>query len=689
MELGNLPRLICGPILRRVDDSSVTVWLVLRREDTDPAQSPVELKVSKRGGSVVMTGSCLPMTLDQLHIVTVCATGALVPGESYDYRLRYRSQSIFADPAEESECNFVYMPTKLEDVRVVHASCRKPDGEGHDAMAALQREIQAGRVERPHLLLLTGDQIYADGVAGPLLFLIMDAVRVLLGGLTDLATEEDEEDVLPYSRIPLLEKAKIRHSYKPDCHLVSFQEYLLMHLFVWSEALWGSELPTVTEADTRMEEFDGSLIVRGKLDEYTKKWDRECARLRQFRADLPDVRRLLRSTPTLMIFDDHEVTDDWRLNEKWIKDVLGTPLGRRIELNALLAYILAQASGNHAEYFNLLIAKIFRGNDVAAWRQRDAKQPGAGLATLLGWEELRLQQMSGDSPSIKFHYHVELPACHVVALDTRTRRTFDRGEYASLIGLTHMADEIAGAMDLKPLLLVSPSPLFGHIVTEVVQATLAEDGDLNHDVYEWLDPESMRRIPADQFDPLLNVDAEAWALESQARIDLVRQLCNEWKLAPFIVVLSGDIHYAYTASVSLEQPAKKKIVQLTSSAILNREGKSDALAFVRPDVLPGWTSASKALKRFEGNLRYTLEMHKATIETGWSGTPYLARLFFSLFTIPGKVEQVKHRLRPHDLYVCGQNNVGVISFSQPGQLTHTLFTESLGDPAYLKWTVPL
>ena len=73
--------------------------------------------------------------------------------------------------------------------------------------------------------------------------------------------------------------------------------------------------------------------------------------LAKFREATPFVRRALANTPTFMIFDDHEVTDDWNMNKQWADDVYSKPLGKNIVRNGLLAFALFQAWGNDPESF--------------------------------------------------------------------------------------------------------------------------------------------------------------------------------------------------------------------------------------------------------------------------------------------------------------------------------------------------
>ena len=58
------------------------------------------------------------------------------------------------------------------------------------------------------------------------------------------------------------------------------------------------------------------------------------------------MRRALANVPTYMVFDDHDVTDDWNLGRAWRDRVFTSPLGRRIVMNALVAYAVFQDWGN-------------------------------------------------------------------------------------------------------------------------------------------------------------------------------------------------------------------------------------------------------------------------------------------------------------------------------------------------------
>ena len=61
---------------------------------------------------------------------------------------------------------------------------------------------------------------------------------------------------------------------------------------------------------------------------------------------VPRARRLLANIPSFMIFDDHEVTDDWNITPRWAKQTRANALGRAVIRNALVACTVFQSWGN-------------------------------------------------------------------------------------------------------------------------------------------------------------------------------------------------------------------------------------------------------------------------------------------------------------------------------------------------------
>src|SRR4029077_5694127 len=104
---------------------------------------------------------------------------------------------------------------------------------------------------RPHQLLLTGDQIYADDVAASLLMVLSDAAHVLLGWKEQLRHDDqgskaDVDKLLPFLRRDPLEAAGFT-SEDLDGQLLSLGEYLCMYIMVWSDVLWPADMPAFSD----------------------------------------------------------------------------------------------------------------------------------------------------------------------------------------------------------------------------------------------------------------------------------------------------------------------------------------------------------------------------------------------------------------------------------------------------------
>jgi hypothetical protein len=69
-------------------------------------------------------------------------------------------------------------------------------------------------------------------------------------------------------------------------------------------------------------------------------------KLRRFLDDVPRVRRALANVATYMVFDDHEVCEDWNITAGWVTKVRGNALGRQVLRNGMAAYAVFQAWGN-------------------------------------------------------------------------------------------------------------------------------------------------------------------------------------------------------------------------------------------------------------------------------------------------------------------------------------------------------
>jgi hypothetical protein len=322
---------------------------------------------------------------------------------------------------------------------------------------------------RPHQLLLTGDQIYADDVSDAMSLMLSDAGDILLGWTEQYPSfngmQRPVTDLHPELRARLLhyvEGAGFTSSKEPlNYHLFGLGEYLTMYLFVWSDVLWPSgaaTMPTFEElaAEFRrrisaidLEELKGAIegLPESRREPIKKAGDA----LQEFRKTLPMVRRTLANIPSYMIFDDHEVTDDWNMTRQFCSRVYGSELGLRIIQNALVAYSLCQHWGNVPENFlpaettppvgslrpgasllGLLDTPQPMTENAFQQKAADYDRVSKDIRKLLAVHDAAAVRGRADSAvyhdpdSLRYDFTVEGPSHQVIFTDTRTWRAFPK-----------------------------------------------------------------------------------------------------------------------------------------------------------------------------------------------------------------------------------------------------------------------
>ena len=175
-------------------------------------------------------------------------------------------------------------------------------------------------------------------------------------------------------RRPILECEGRLSSSDLASHLVSLGEYCAMYLAVWSSAVWEMEgdkpklapvedvfavpgvdpLPQLWDLHACFTEPRPHRSVPGEVNAALEKLRPGKAQgiqndhdtLEVLFQSLPRVRRALANIPTYMIFDDHDVTDDWNITRAWRDRVHTAPLGRSVLIASLVSYALFQDWGN-------------------------------------------------------------------------------------------------------------------------------------------------------------------------------------------------------------------------------------------------------------------------------------------------------------------------------------------------------
>jgi hypothetical protein len=539
------PEVLAGPLLRRAEPSRVLVWLatsvplavdgeVVALDRPDGAARPP--RVGGGGGRRVRLGPRLFVHL--LDMRPDPATGRFPTDRLLGYDLTLRAEDAGGRPPRRlADLGLLDGPRRitvgglalpsfflrgeLPATNLLHGSCRLLHGHGEDALLAAEEllaETARDLERRPGALMLTGDQIYGDEVAGPLLRHLTRLGAELLG--PDDTTSVP--GVPPLDEIPLYDRQQLAAelgvtSSKASNHLLSLGEFAAMYLVAWDEDNWPEELPSAAESAAAC--AGGRMTASQRRQHAT-----ELAGLEQARRALPAVRRVLANIPTYMIFDDHDVTDDWNLTREWREQVWNSPGGRRMVANALAAYWAFQGWGNAPDDFDDRLIEVIQAG------------PGDARFDRALWSFDRWSYLAPTGPPI-------------LVLDTRTQRAFDseRGA-ARLLGdaelrrVRQLAAE-AGVRPPGPLILVSATPVYGLELQERRQKFLA-----------------------DKLGPY-EIDFETWHSNLAGLCDLLRLLIEDLGLRR-CVVLSGDVHYGLNVRATFSHAGEVlSIAQLISSGL--------------------------------------------------------------------------------------------------------------------------
>ncbi|MGP3979704.1 alkaline phosphatase D family protein [Streptomyces sp. KR80] len=508
--------LLLGPLLRYVDETSATVWVETGR--------PCTVEVVCEGG----TGRGVARTWEIAgHHYALATVVGLRPGTATPYRVlldgvevwpgtddRYPPSTIRTLPAPEANTSpsGPSGPTGREPtLRVAFGSCRwaaPPSDAGHDPVGPDALDTLATRIaadpdgERPDILVLLGDQVYADETS--------TAIRQWLGARRDL-------------REP------------PGNQVADFEEYTRLYYESW-------------------------------LD--------------------PDVRWLFSNVPSCMIFDDHDVIDDWNTSATWLEKMRTAPWWEERVVSGLMSYWVYQHLGNlsPAELMaDPLFAEVRAARDGTALLREFATRADA------------------DPLFTRWSYRRDLGRARLLMVDTRAARVLTEDQRAMLDDREwawlreQVPDGGPGAYD--HLLIGSSLPwLLPPAIDDVERWNAAlcagERGPRWARIAEKLrqlgDLEHWSAFPR-SFDALTELIARAGRGSSESG----EGPGGDGGPAT-VCVLSGDVHHAYVAEPQWpegEEPAAR-VLQLTCSPVHNSVPASMKLGFRF-----GWSRAGRWLGR--------------------------------------------------------------------------------------------
>ncbi|MFI6348782.1 alkaline phosphatase D family protein [Streptomyces sp. NPDC050560] len=480
-----------GPLLRYVDGTSATVWV----EASEPCTATVRAAAD---GSAL--GSARTFHVAG-HDYALVAVEGLAPGTVTPYEVVLDDAAVWPPRHDTLPPPEIRTPAPGAEVRVAFGSCRwaapptgGSDPVGPDALDALAARLTAvgGDAAPPDLLVLLGDQVYAD-------------------------------ETSPDTRAWLAKRRDL--SKAPGDQVADFEEYTRLYHESW-------------------------------LD--------------------PEVRRLLATTPVCMVFDDHDVIDDWNTSARWQAEIRAEPWWRERILSGLMSYWVYQHIGNLSPA-ELAADPVYKTVSTA----RD------------GTEALRafVSDADADPTAARWSYRRDVGRTRLVMVDSRAARVLDEQERA----MVHPGE----AAWVREQIMDSPGS-YDHLLIGTSLPWLLPPLIHQAEVWDAALCRGVRGARWARFGEWLRryADLEHWGAFT-ASFDWLTELIDEAGSAgggaapATICVLSGDVHHAYVAEPSWRRegaaPAAR-VLQLTCSPVHNSIPSSMKWGFRF-----GWSRPARAL----------------------------------------------------------------------------------------------
>ncbi|MGW0246776.1 alkaline phosphatase D family protein [Nocardia goodfellowii] len=272
----------------------------------------------------------------------------------------------------------------------------------------------------------------------------------------------------------------------------------------------------------------------------------------------PEIRWLMSTTPTSMIFDDHDVRDDWNTSRTWRAQMAEKPWWRSRIRAGLASYWVYQHLGN-------LGRDELERNDL----YREITKAGTDVQQLLeDFAEQADKEVDGRKPT-RWSYRRDFGRIRLLVIDTRSGRILD-GQRLMVGDEEFDWIEANAAGDLDHLLIGSSLPwLMPHAVSHL--QSLNERAASLPGLRGRLG-EKVRQVADLEHWPAFRVSFERLS-------GLIQRLGTAPDAPSTICVLSGDVHHSYAARAEYPEPTKSEVLQLVCSPVHNDPPKQYHLLF--------------------------------------------------------------------------------------------------------------
>ncbi|TPG13985.1 alkaline phosphatase family protein [Pedococcus bigeumensis] len=273
----------------------------------------------------------------------------------------------------------------------------------------------------------------------------------------------------------------------------------------------------------------------------------------------PLNRWLLSTLPSAMIFDDHDIRDDWNTSQSWKREINQTSWWHERIVGGLASYWVYQHVGN-------LSPEALAEDEV--WQQvvAHAEEGAAGELDLTRVLDDLADRVDRHPETYRWSYARDLGDSRLVVVDSRAARVLEPARRSILDDdeLAWLDGQLRG--DVDHLLIGTSLPFFiaqGIHDLEAINEAMAT-GAWGPRIARW--GEKMRRA----------VDLEHWAAFQEGFAAVLAMVVdvasgNRGQRPGTITFLSGDVHNSYVTQIPLNQlPAgSSAILQAVCSPIRN------------------------------------------------------------------------------------------------------------------------
>ena len=488
--------LIIGPLLRYVGEHEATIWV-----ETD---EPCEVEVlGRRERTFHVEG----------HHYALVVVDDLEPGSTTEYEVALDGKVRWPDPKLDFPPSVIRTLHPGSPLKLSFGSCRvsvphdapynlgaNDDKRGRevDALYALALRMREGPVATwPAMLMLLGDQVYAD-------------------------------EVSPRAKDFITSRRDV--SEPPGEQVADFEEYTRLYWESWED---------------------------------------------------PVFRWLLSTVSTSMIFDDHDVHDDWNTSKAWLEEARATSWWDERIVSALMSYWIYQHIGN-------LSPRELRESEL--FTQVKAADDAGPLLRRFAFNADRR------SGAMRWSYCRDLGGTRLIVMDSRAGRVLDDGRRCMMNDSEWdwIVERATG--DFDHLLLATSLPALLAPGMQYVEAWSEAICDGRWGKAAARAGEKIRQA----------VDLEHWGAfgESFEKLALLLEEVASGKRGrppASIVLLSGDVHHAYLAEVAFrrEAGAQSAVYQAVCSPVRNPLGTPER-AFMRAAASKPTAIVGRALAHAAG-----------------------------------------------------------------------------------------